>query len=146
MEVAGQETVQVWERGKIVLIGLLAATAVRFMDIHNEVIFIFNALFFLGLFMYVKASVVSLPYPGISLLLLKISDFMIVVTGFLTATIITNMTTSFLSTDGTITLRTSNKLIIFLILLIAIYNTLPKYVTIPDLDKRLQAFTESKEL
>jgi len=139
MEIAGQESVQLWERSKIVLIGLLAATVVRFMDIHNEIVFIFNALFFLGLFMYIKASVASLPYPGITTLILKISDFMIIVTGFFTATIITNMTTTFLATDGSITLRTSTKLIIFLILLISIYNVLPKYLAIVDLDQRLHA-------
>jgi len=135
--VASKESAQLWDRSKIVLIGLLASTVVKYMNIHNEVIFIFTSLLFLGLFLYVKAAAATLPYPGLAVLLTKIADFTIMVAGFFTATIVTNMTTTFLSTDGAITLRTSNKLIIFLLLAIALYIILPKYLLINDMDKRI---------
>jgi hypothetical protein len=138
MEIAAFQSTQLSEKITYVLIGLIAATVVKLMDIHNEMMIIFNSLFLFILFMYIKSAATGLPYPSISKLLIKISDFAIFVFGFFTATIMGNLVTGFLTSDGSITLRTSNKVVIFLILAITFAMILPKYLAFADLDRRIE--------
>jgi hypothetical protein len=138
MDIAAFQGTQLSDKITYVLIGLIAATVVRLMDIHNEMVIIFVSLFLFMLFMFIKSSAVTLPYVAMSKLLIKISDFAIFVFGFFTATIMGNLVTGFLTSDGSITLRTSNKVIIFLILAIALAMILPKYLALADLDRRIE--------
>jgi hypothetical protein len=101
-------------------------------------IIIFNSLFLFALFMFIKSSAVTLPYPSIARLLIKISDFAIFVFGFFTATIMGNLVTGFITADGSITLRTANKVVIFLILAITLALLLPRHLAIADLDRRIE--------
>jgi hypothetical protein len=138
MDIAAFQGTQLSDKITYVLIGLIAATVVRLMDIHNEMLIIFVSLFLFMLFMFIKSSAVTLPYVAMSKLLIKISDFAIFVFGFFTATIMGNLVTGFLTSDGSITLRTSNKVIIFLILAITLAMILPKYLALADLDRRIE--------
>lgn len=143
MDIAAFQGTQLSDKITYVLIGLIAATVVRLMDIHNEMLIIFNSLFLFALFMFIKSSASTLPYLSISSLLIKISDFAIFVFGFFTATIMGNLVTGFLTSDGSITLRTSNKVVIFLIIAIALALVLPKHLAIADLDRRIEALKKN---
>jgi len=137
MEVAAVETSQLWGRMEVVIVGLLASAVVRYMDIHNEVVFVFTSLLLLGLFLFIKSAAARLPYPGLAPLIVKVSELAIMIFGFFTATLVGSMTTSFLTTDGTITLRSFNKLFVFFIISITAYNIIPKHTAMKDLYKRM---------
>jgi hypothetical protein len=143
MEIAAVQSIQLSDKITYGLIVLIAATVVRFMDIHNEMLIIFFSLFAFILFMFIKSSAVTLPYVSIASLLVKISDFAIFVFGFFTATIMGNLVTGFLTSDGSITLRTANKVVIFLILAIALALILPKHLAMADLDRRIEALKKN---
>ena len=143
MDIAASQSIQLSDKIAYGVIVLIAATVVRLMDIHNEMIIIFNSVFLFTLFMFIKSSAASLPYPSISMLLIKISDFAIFVFGFFTATILGNLVTGFLTSDGSITLRTSNKVVIFLILAITLALILPKHLAVADLDRRIEALKKN---
>jgi len=138
MDIAASQSVQLSDKIAYGVIILIAATVVKLMDIHNEMIIIFNSLFLFIFFMFVKSAATTLPYASISKLLVKISDFAIFVFGFFTATILGNLVTGFLTSDGSITLRTSNKVVIFLILAITLALILPRHLAIADLDRRIE--------
>jgi hypothetical protein len=142
MEVAVVETSQLWGKMEVVIIGLLAAAIVRTVNIHNETLFVFASLLLLGLFLFIKSAASRLPYPGLAPLIVKISEFAIMVFGFFTATLVGSMTTSFLTTDGSITLRSSNKLFVFFIVAIAGYIIIPKHVVIRDFENRITKLEE----
>lgn len=142
MEVAVVETSQLWGRMEVVIVGLLAAAVVRTVNIHNETLYVFGSLMLLGLFLFIKSAAGRLPYPGLVPLIVKISELAIMVFGFFTATLVGNMTTGFLTTDGSITLRSSNKLFVFFIAAITGYIIIPKHVVIPNFVQRLSKLEE----
>lgn len=142
MEVAAIETSQLWGKMEVVIIGLLAAAVIRTVNIHNETLFLFASLLLLGLFLFVKGAAGRLPYPGLAPLIVKISELMIMIFGFFTATLVGNMTTGFLTTDGSITLRSSNKLFVFFIAALTGYIIIPKHVVIPNFAQRLTKLEE----
>lgn len=138
MEAAAVETSQLWGKMEVVIIGLLAAAVVRTVNIHNETLFVFTSLILLGVFLFIKSAASRLPYPGLSPLIVKISELLIMIFGFFTATLVGNMTTGFLTTDGSITLRSSNKLFVFFIAALTGYIIIPKHVVITNFVQRLE--------
>lgn len=138
MEAAAVETSQLWGKMEVVIIGLLAAAVVRTVNIHNETLFVFTSLILLGVFLFIKSAAARLPYPGLSPLIVKISELLIMIFGFFTATLVGNMTTGFLTTDGSITLRSSNKLFVFFIAALTGYIIIPKHVVITNFVQRLE--------
>jgi hypothetical protein len=143
MDIASSQSVQLSDKLAYAVIVLIGATVLRYMDIHNEMLIIFFSVFALIFFIFVKSSSATLPYLAISSLLIKISDFAIFVFAFFTATILGNLVTGFLTSDGSITMRTSNKVVIFLILAIALALILPKHLALADLDRRIEALKKN---
>jgi hypothetical protein len=143
MEVAAFQGTQLSDKISYVLIMLIAAAVIRIMTIHNEIMIIFNSVFFFVLFMFIKSSSESLPYLSLARLFVKISDFAIFMFGLFIATIMGNLVTGFLTADGSITFRTANKVVIFLILAITLALILPKHLAIADLDRRIEGLKKN---
>lgn len=130
-QAASEQAADLWTRGRLVLYSFFTASALKFINIHNELLFVMGSLLMLIFFYFLKAAGKNLPYAATGLYLYQLADLAIALFQIFIATSIGIMANSFLTADGAFNVRGANKIIILLFLIFGCILTLPKHFRVP---------------
>lgn len=126
-DAVSQQTSEMWMRSKLIFFTIFATTAAGFLTIHNEVIFISGSLLMLFLFYYLRSAAKNLPFKAVGGFLYQLADMAVALFQIFVATAIGSSASNFLTTDGSLNIRSVNKIFILIMAVFDAMLILPKY-------------------
>ena len=137
---------QVWTNVRGYVVGWTVLTILALLNIHSALAFAVMAFFSLAFAVYLKSVSEPLEYQGIRNVLMQISVFLIFVTTIFVASTTTRLTGLIWLGEGGISLRTTDKIIVSLILGFTAWRLAAKYLDLSEVQKLAQQQNVKKSL
>lgn len=129
--VLATQTREMWSRWKMIFYSIFTAAAIRYINIHNQVTIIFSSMILLLIFYFIRHIAARLPYHAVGGLLYETADMLVALFQIFTATSVGNGISGFITTDGSLNIRSANKIFILMELVFIGILVLPKYFHLP---------------
>lgn len=140
------EAEQVWPTVRGWVLSTTVLTILALMTIHNVGNFAVLAFMSLAVAVYVKNSSESLDYQGIRNPLSQISFYLVFATSIFVASTVTRLTALVWASEGGVSLRTANKIIVGLLLGISAWRLAVKHLDLTEVNKLTQRTAVKKNL
>lgn len=128
MEATLVSTVQIWDKGKSMIILFVIAALIGYINIHNRIAVLVGSFMTLVFTLYIKKLAASLEYQSFRIQLTLLSSFATTGASILLISVFGRVFSDFIAESGVISISTLHMLIVILVVLITIYGILPPYL------------------